>query len=68
MELVSSESTPSPTVSQPGQMLSCQVIVSSGCNIQLGDTRGVFLEAEAVDGRQGPLYSNLLPEGVSRSN
>ena len=40
MELVSSESTPFPTLSQPGQMLSCQVIVSSGCNIQLGDTRG----------------------------
>ena len=43
MELVGGGSTQSPTVSQLGLMLSCQMIVSSGWNSQLGDIRGAFL-------------------------
>ena len=42
MELVGSGSTQSPTVSQLGRMLSCQMIVSNGWNLQLGDIRGAF--------------------------
>ena len=49
MELVGSGSTQSPTVSQLGRMLSCQMIVSNGWNSQLGDIRGAFLEADALD-------------------
>ena len=48
MELVGSRSTQSPAVSQLGRMLSCQMIVSSGWNLQLGDLRGAFLEADAL--------------------
>ena len=35
MELVGSGSTQSPTVSQLGRMLSCQMIVSNGWNLRL---------------------------------
>ena len=38
MELAGSGATQSPTVSQLGGMLSCQMIVSSGWDLQLGDT------------------------------
>ena len=64
MELVGSGSTQSPTVSQLGRMLSCQVIVSNGWNLQLGDSRGAFLEADALDRKQGPLFSSLPPRGI----
>ena len=50
MELVGSGSTQSRTVSQLGGMLCCQrLIVSNGWNLQLGDIRGTFLEADALD-------------------
>ena len=45
MELVGSGSTRSPTVSQLGRALSCQMIVNNGWNLQLGDIRGASLEA-----------------------
>ena len=64
MELVGSGSTQSPTVSQLGRMLSCQMIVSSGWNLQLGDVRGAYLEADSLDRKQGPLYSSLPPGGI----
>ena len=57
MELVGSGSTQSSTVSQLGRMLSCQMIVSNGWNLQLDDIRGAFLEADALDRKQGPLFS-----------
>ena len=57
-------STQFPTVSQLGRMLCCQMIVSNGWNLQLGDIRGAFLEADALDRKQGPLYSSLPPEGI----
>ena len=40
------------------------MIVSSGWNLQLGDIRGAFLEADALDRKQGPLYSSLPPGGI----
>ena len=61
MELVGSGSTQSPTVSQLGRMLSCQMIVSNGWNLQLGDIRGATLEADSPDRKQGPLCSSLPP-------
>ena len=64
MELVGSGSTQSRTVSQLGRMLSCQMIVRNGWNLQLGDIRGAFLEADSVNRKQGPLYSNLPPGGI----
>ena len=45
MELVAQ----SLTVSQLGRMLSCQMIVSNSWNLQLGDIRGAFLEADSLD-------------------
>ena len=64
MELVGSGSTQSPTVSQLGRMLSCQMIVSNGWNLQLGDIRGAFLEPDSLDRKQAPLYSSLPPGGM----
>ena len=64
MELVGSGSTQSPTVSQLGRVLSCQMIVCSVWNIQLGDIRGAFLKADDPDRKQEPLYSRLLPGGI----
>ena len=64
MELDGSGSTQSPTVSQLGRMLSRQMIVSNGWNLQLGDIRGAFLEADSLDRKQGPLYSSFLPGGI----
>ena len=61
MELVGSGSTQSPTVSQLGRMFSCQMIVSNGWNLQMGDIRCAFLEADSLDRKQGPLYSSLPP-------
>ena len=52
-------------VSQLGRALSCQMIVSNGWNLQLGDIRGASLEADSLDGNQGPLYSSLPPGGIS---
>ena len=49
MELVACGSTESPKVSQLGRMLCCQMIVNNGWNLQLGDIRGAFLEADALD-------------------
>ena len=40
------------------------MIVSNGWNLQRGDIRGVFLEADALDRKQGPLYSGLPPAGI----
>ena len=65
MELVGSGSTQSPTVSQLGRMLSCQMIVSNGWNLQLRAVWGAFLEADALDRMQGPLYSSLPPGGTA---
>ena len=56
--------TQSPTVSQLGRMLSCQMIVSNGWNLQLRDIRGAFLEADALNRKQGKLYSSLPPGGI----
>ena len=42
------------------------MIVSNGWNLQLGDIRGAFLEADALDRKQGPLYSSLPPRGFPR--
>ena len=56
MEFAGSGATQFPTVSQLGRMLSCQMIVSSGWDLQLGDIRGAFLEAHALDRKKGSLY------------
>ena len=40
------------------------MIVSNGWNLQLGDIRGASLEADALDKKQGPLYSSLPPERI----
>ena len=61
MELAGSGATQSPTVSQLGRMLSCQMIVSNGWDLQLEDVRGTFLEAEVLDRKKGSLYSSLPP-------
>ena len=63
MELVGSGSTQSPTVSQLGRMLSCQMIVSNGWNLRLGDIRGAFLE-DSLDRKKGPVYSSVPPGGI----
>ena len=49
MELAGSGATQSPTVSQLGRMLSCRMILSNGWDLQLGDTRGALLEADALE-------------------
>ena len=67
MELAGSGATQSPTVSQLGRMLSCQMIVSNGWDLQLGDIRGAFLEADALDRKKGSLYSSLPPGEIPRS-
>ena len=64
MELIGSDSTQSPTVSQLGRVLSSHMIVSNGWNLQLGDIRCSFLEADSLDREQGPLYLSLPPEGI----
>ena len=61
MELAGSGATQSPTLSQLGRMLSCQRIVSNGWDLQLGDVRGAFLEADALDREKRSLYSGLPP-------
>ena len=63
-ELVGSGSTQSPTVPQLGRMLCCEMIVSNGWNLQLGDIRGACLDADALDRKQGPLWSSLPPGGI----
>ena len=63
MELAGSGATQSPTMSQLGRMLSCQMIVSNGCDLQLADVRGAFLEADALDRKKGQLCSSLPPRG-----
>ena len=50
-------------VSLLGGMLSCQMIVSNGWELQLGDIRGAFLEADALDRKKGSLSSSLPPGG-----
>ena len=65
MELLAVGSTQSPTVSQLGRMLSCQMIVGDGWNLQLGDNRGAFLEADALDRKQRSLCSSLPSGGIS---
>ena len=64
MELAGSGATQSPTVSQLGRMHSCQMIVSSGWDLQLGDIRGAFLKADALDRKKGSLISSLPPGGI----
>ena len=64
MELVGSGDTQSPTVSQLGRMLSCHMIVSNGWDLQLGDIRDAFLEADALDRKKGLVYSSLPPGGI----
>ena len=64
MELVDSGSIQSPTVSQLGRVLSCQMIVCNGWNIHLGDIRSAFLKADYRDRKQEPLYSRLPPGGI----
>ena len=61
MELAGSGATESPTMSQQGPMLSCQMIVSNGWDLQLGDVRGALKEADALDRKKGSLYSRLPP-------
>ena len=64
MELVGSGSTQSPTVSQLGRMLSCQMIASNGWNLQLGDIRGDFQEADALEQKT----RTIVLESSSRGN
>ena len=64
MELVGSGSTQSPTVSQLGRVFSCQMIVSNGWTLQLGDIRGAFLEAGALDKKK----TTTVLEFSSREN
>ena len=64
MEVAGSGPTQSPTVSQLGRMLSCQMIVSNGWDLQLGDIRGAFLEADALDRKKRSLYSSPPPGGI----
>ena len=64
VELVGSGSTEYPTVSQLGRVLSFQMIVSNGWNLQLGDIRGAFLEVDSLDKKQRPLYSSLPLGGI----
>ena len=64
MKLAGSGATQSPTVSQLGRTLSCQMVVSNGWDLQLGDIRGAFLEADALDRKKGSLYSSLPPGGT----
>ena len=52
MELARSGATQSPTVSQLGRMLSCQMIVSSGWDLQLGDVPGAFWRQTLWIGRK----------------
>ena len=40
------------------------MIVSNGWNLLLEDIRGAFLEADALDRRQKPLYSSLPLEEI----
>ena len=40
------------------------MILSNGWNLQLRDIRGAFLEVDALDRKQGPLYSSLPPGGI----
>ena len=35
-----------------------------GWDLQLGDIRGAFLEADALDRKKGSLYSSLPPGGI----
>ena len=64
VELAGSGATQSPTVSQLCRTPSCQIIVSDGWDLQLGDIRGAFLEADALDRKKGSLYSSLPLRGI----
>ena len=59
MERVGSGATSSPTVSQLGRMLTVQMIVSCGWDVELGNNRGAFLEADSSTRKQGPLFLDL---------
>ena len=37
------------------------MIASNGWDLQLGDVRGAFLEADALDRKKGSVYSSLPP-------
>ena len=63
MELAGSAATQSPTVSQLGRMLSCQMIVSNGWDLELGGhSRVRFRRQDALDRKKRSLYSSLPQE------
>ena len=65
MELAGSGATQSPTVSQLGRMLSCQMIVSNGWDLQLGDVRGArFWRQTLWIGRKDRCIQVFTPGGI----
>ena len=52
----------SPTLHQLSRALVLQILVSKGWMLQLGDIKGAFLEAGALDQKFSPLYAHQ-PEG-----
>ena len=54
----------SPTLSQMGRMVLMQVLASFNWQLQLGDIKGAFLEAEPLESRFRPLYANQPPGGI----
>ena len=40
------------------------MIVCNGWDLQLGDIRGAFLEADALDRKKGSLFSSFPPGGI----
>ena len=55
----------SPTLSQLGRSVILQLIVSCGWQLNLGDIKGAFLEADVFQQlRENPVFAELPPGGV----
>lgn len=54
----------SPTLSQMGRMLIMQILASSNWQLQLGDIKGAFLEADPLEERFRPLFAKQPPGGI----
>jgi hypothetical protein len=54
----------SPTLSQIGRVALLQLLSSLGWIMQLGDIKGAFLEAGALEDRFRPLYAHHPPGGI----
>ena len=54
----------SPTLSQLSRMILMQIISSKQWNLQLGDIKGAFLEAEPLADKYRPLYADQPPGGI----